>query len=45
MSNLSKSASKFLKNKNTVTVLGVIICFIVLIIGYNVRINQKTELV
>lgn len=45
MSNLSKSASKFLKNKNTVTVLGVIMCFIVLIIGYNVRINQKTELV
>ena len=45
MSNLSKSASKLLKNKNTVTVLGVIICFIVLIIGYNVRINQKTELV
>ena len=45
MSNLAKSASKFLKNKNTVTVLGVIICFIVLIIGYNVRINQKTELV
>ena len=45
MSNLSKSASKFLKNKNTVTVLGVIISFIVLIIGYNVRINQKTELV
>ena len=45
MSNLSKSASKFLKNKNTVTVWGVIICFIVLIIGYNVRINQKTELV
>lgn len=45
MSNLSKSASKFLKNKNTVTVLGVILCFIVLIIGYNVRINQKTELV
>ena len=45
MSNLSKSASKFLKNKNSVTVLGVIICFIVLIIGYNVRINQKTELV
>ena len=45
MSNLSKTASKFLKNKNTVTVLGVIICFIVLIIGYNVRINQKTELV
>ena len=45
MSNLSKSGSKFLKNKNTVTVLGVIICFIVLIIGYNVRINQKTELV
>lgn len=45
MSNLSKSASKFLKNKNTVTVLGVIICFIVLIIGYNVRINQKTKLV
>lgn len=35
----------FLKNKNTVTILGIIACLVVLYIGYTWRINQKTALV
>ena len=45
MNNLSSSIKKFVSNKNTVTILGVIICIIVLYIGYNMRINQKTALI
>lgn len=45
MSNLSKSIKKILGNKNTVTVIGVLLCILVLYIGYNMRINQKTKLV
>jgi len=37
--------TKFLKNKNTVTILGVIICLVILYAGYTMRINQKTALV
>ena len=40
-----KGLSKFLKNKNTVTILGVLACLAILFIGYNMRINQKTALV
>ena len=40
-----KGLSKFLKNKNTVTILGVLACIAILFIGYNIRINQKTALV
>lgn len=40
-----KGLSKFLKNKNTVTILGVIACVAILFIGYSMRINQKTALV
>ena len=36
---------KFLKNKNTVTILGVLACLIILYAGYTMRINQKTALV
>lgn len=36
---------KFLKNKNTVTILGVLACIFILFVGYNMRINQKTALV
>lgn len=36
---------KFFGNKNTVTILGVILCLVILYIGYNYRINSKTELV
>ena len=39
-----KGLSKFLKNKNTVTILGVLICLVILYTGYNMRINQKTAL-
>lgn len=37
--------NKFLKNKNTVTILGVLICLVILYVGYTVRINSKTKLV
>lgn len=43
MGNLS--LNKFLKNKNTVTILGVIACLIILYAGYTMRINAKTALV
>lgn len=45
MNNLKASMKKFLGNKNTVTILGVIICLIILYVGYNMRINSKVELV
>ena len=40
-----KGLSKFLKNKNTVTIIGVLVCLAILFVGYNMRINQKTQLV
>ena len=36
---------KFLQNKNTVTILGVLACVVILYAGYTMRINQKTALV
>ena len=39
------SLKKFLKNKNTVTILGVLACLVILYAGYTMRINQKTALV
>ena len=44
MNNLSSSIKKFVSNKNTVTILGVILCVIILYFGYSYRINQKTSL-
>lgn len=44
MNNLNSSLKKFVSNKNTVTLLGVLLCVIVLYIGYNYRINEKTKL-
>ncbi|MGN1267887.1 MAG: hypothetical protein ACI4U0_00045 [Candidatus Aphodocola sp.] len=44
MNNLSSSIKKFVSNKNTVTILGVILCVIILYFGYSYRINQKTAL-
>jgi len=41
----SLSINKFLKNKNTVTILGVIVCLVILYAGYTMRINAKTALV
>ena len=45
MNNLKASIKKFLGNKNTVTILGIILCLVILYIGYNARINAKVELV
>jgi len=45
MNNLNGSLKKFLGNKNTVTILGVIICIFILYFGYNYRINQAITLV
>ena len=44
MNNLSASLKKFMGNKNTVTILGVVLCIIILIIGYNTTINKQIEL-
>lgn len=45
MNNLVMSMKKFFSNKSTVIVLGVILCFIILYIGYNARINKQVQLV
>lgn len=45
MNNLKASMKKFLGNKNTVTILGIVLCLVVLYVGYNYRINTKVELV
>ena len=42
---MKESMKKFLGNKNTVTIIGVILCVIILYLGYNMRINQKVALV
>lgn len=44
MNNLSASLKKFLGNKNTVTILGILLCIVILIIGYNRTINSKIKL-
>lgn len=41
MGNMSVAIKKFLSNKNTVTVLGVIAGIVVLYVGYNMRVNSK----
>lgn len=43
--NLKSSMKKFMGNKNTVTILGVLLCLVILYIGYNYRINSQIELV
>lgn len=43
MNNLSASLKKFLGNKNTVTILGVILCIGILWFGYNRQINKMVE--
>ena len=42
MNNFSNSLKRFFGNKNTVTIIGVLICILVLYIGYNYRIKQAT---
>ena len=44
MNNLSNSLKKFIGNKNTVTIIGVVLCFVILYVGYNAGINQKVRL-
>lgn len=44
MNNLSSSIKKFIGNKNTVTIIGVVLCILILYLGYNYRINQKVSL-
>ena len=43
MGNLGGGLAKFLQNKNTVTVIGVVAAILVLFIGYNMRLNSKTS--
>lgn len=45
MGNLTTNLKKFLSNKNTVTILGVLLGIVVLYFGYNWRVNQAIELV
>ena len=40
MNNLTGGLKKFLGNKNTVTIVGVVLALVVLYVGYNWRINQ-----
>ena len=43
MNNLRVSLTRFLKNKNTVTILAILLCLIILYWAYNYRINKKTN--
>lgn len=45
MGNLSGTLKKFMGNKNTVTIMGVLICIFVLYFGYNYRINKDTRMI
>ena len=42
MNNISNAIKRFFSNKNTVTIVGVLLCILVLYIGYNYRIKQAT---
>lgn len=41
---MKDSLKKFVSNKNTVTIIGILLCVIILFFGYNYRINQKVAL-
>lgn len=43
MNNLMESAKRFFKNKNTVTIIGVIVILILLYIGYSTQINRAVS--
>ena len=43
MNNLVASAKKFLRNKNIVTIVGVVIILILLYVGYSTQINNAVE--
>ena len=44
MNNLLISLKRFFTNKNTVTILGVLLCIVILVIGYNKTINSQIKL-
>jgi len=44
MNNLKTSMKKFFGNKNTVTILGIILCLGILAIGYYGQINRKVDI-
>ncbi|HIS37937.1 MAG TPA: hypothetical protein IAB45_00300 [Candidatus Onthousia faecavium] len=43
MNNLIVGVKKFLTNKNTVTVIGVVLAIVILYLGYNMRISQAID--
>ncbi len=43
MNNLMASAKKFAKNKNMITIIGVVIILILLYVGYSTQINRAVE--
>lgn len=43
MNNLTNNIKKFLSNKNTVTILGVVLAVFILYFFYNYRVNQATK--
>lgn len=43
--NIQASLKKFMGNKNTVTIIGVLICLVVLYVGYNMRISSVANLI
>ena len=43
MNNITVGLKKFFTNKNTVTVVGVLLAVIVLYVGYNMRVKQATN--
>lgn len=43
MGNVKTTVMRFLKNKNTVTIIGVLLGILVLYIGYNYRVKQATQ--
>lgn len=43
MNNLMASAKKFAKNKNMITIIGVVIILILLYVGYSTQINKAVE--
>ena len=45
MGNLVTTIKRFLSNKNTITILGVLLGLVVLFIGYNYRINAAVDTV
>ena len=45
MGNLISTLKKFLADKNTVTILGILLGIVVLYFGYNWRVNEKVKFV